>query len=149
RALEFEINHRVDLIRMDYHTMPLGSERLVGDIDSLQSRLLQFRERYRDVPNIIEREFHFSRDFHEAFRALTSPATPSESHGAAEGLRRVQFTTKLDEYDVKIPGRYAFARVFGVEMEIQADVGTGLVTGYLENARLLPGRDGLWQRLST
>jgi hypothetical protein len=149
RALEFEINHRVDLIRMDYHTMPLGSERLMGDIDSLQSRLLQFRERYRDVPNIIEREFHFSRDFHEAFRALTSPATPSESHGAAEGLRRVQFTTKLDEYDVKIPGRYAFARVFGVEMEIQADVGTGLVTGYLENARLVPSRDGLWQRLST
>lgn len=149
RALEFEINHRVELVRMDYHTMPLGSERLASDIDGLQSRLMEFRERYRDVPNIIEREFHLSRDFHEAFVALTSPAAPVESNGAAEGLRRVGFTTTMDQYDEKIPGRYAFGRVFGVELEIQADVGTGLVTGYLENARLVPGEDGALERLST
>lgn len=149
RALEFEINHRVELIRMDYHSMPLGSERLVGDIEVLQTRLMEFRERYRDVPNIIEREFHLSRDFHEAFVALTSPAAPVETNGAAEGLRRVQFTTTMGQYDEKVSGRYAFGRVFGVELEIQADVGTGLITGYLENARLVPGADGALERLST
>ena len=85
RALEFEINHRVELIRMDYHTMPLGSERLMSDIDGLQSRLMEFRERYRDVPNIIEREFHLSRDFHEAFVALTSPAAPSSPTAPPRG----------------------------------------------------------------
>ena len=46
----------------------------------------------------------------------------------------------MDQYDEKIPGRYAFGRVFGVELEIQADVGTGQITGYLENARLIPGK---------
>ncbi|HEU5322609.1 MAG TPA: hypothetical protein VFX28_17515, partial [Methylomirabilota bacterium] len=72
RALEFELNVPVARIRMDYHLLPLGAERLRSDLDELQVTLAEFRERYRDVPNIIEREFHLSRDFHEQFRALTS-----------------------------------------------------------------------------
>ena len=150
RALEFEINHRVELIRMDYHTMPLGSERLASDIDGLQSRLMEFRERYRDVPNIIEREFHLSRDFHEAFRRAHQPRRPRRVQRRRRGAasRRVHDDDGPVRREDPRP-RYAFGRVFGVELEIQADVGTGLVTGYLENARLVPGEDGALERLST
>ena len=156
QALEFEINTRIDLIRMDYHHISsksahgmeastggseLGSERLLTDIDALHERLIEFREHFRDVPNIIEREFRLSQEFHEQFRTLTSTESPPAMPKVARGLRRAGFSTTMEAYDRKIPGRYAYGRIAAVEVEIQGDVAPGTVTGYLENARLVPSED--------
>lgn len=136
RALEFETSTPVAIVRMDYDRRRLGTEMLVSDLDALQIRLREFRERFRDVPNVIEREFRLSQDFHEQFRVLTSPTAPAEMAPVAEGLRRIQFTTDLYRFDAKVPGRYAFARVLGVEIEIQGDIAAGVVTGHLENSSI-------------
>jgi hypothetical protein len=135
RALEFEINVPVSTIRTDYHLLPLGAERLRSDLDQLSVVLADFRERYRDIPNVIQREFRFSTDFPQQFRALTSqaPAAPAEDIG--HGVRAVEFHTTMADYDSRLPGRYAFGRVLGVEVELQTDIPPGVITGHIENAR--------------
>jgi hypothetical protein len=135
RALEFEINVPVSTIRTDYHLLPLGAERLRSDLDQLNVVLADFRERYRDIPNVIQREFRFSTDFPQQFRALTSqaPAAPAEDIG--HGVRAVEFRTSMSQYDSRLPGRYAFGRVLGVEVELQTDISPGVITGHIENAR--------------
>ena len=126
RALEFEINHRVELVRMDYHTMPLGSERLVSDIDgaavaahgvprALPGRAQHHRARVPPVAGLPR-----------GVRRAHEPRRAGRVQRRRRGPAARRFTTTMDQYDEKVPGRYAFGRVFGVELEIQADVGTGL-----------------------
>ena len=135
RALEFELNTSVSTVRMDYHLVPLGAERLRADLDRLRIVLAEFRERFRDIPNIVEREFRFSIDFPQQFRALTSQATAPPAEGLGPGVRAVEFRTAMADYDARLPGRYAFGRILGVELELQTDIAVGVFTGHLENAR--------------
>ena len=135
RALEFELNTTVSTVRMDYHLVPLGAERLRADLDRLRMVLAEFRERFRDIPNIVEREFRFSIDFPQHFRALTSQATAAPAEAVGHGVRAVEFRTAMADYDARLPGRYAFGRVLGVELELQTDIAVGVFTGHLENAR--------------
>lgn len=135
RALEFEINVLVSTIRTDYHLLPLGAERLRSDLDQLSVVLADFRERYRDIPNVIQREFRFSTDFPQQFRALTSQAAAAPAEDIGHGVRAVEFRTSMAQYDSRIPGRYAFGRVLGVEVELLTDISPGVITGHIENAR--------------
>jgi hypothetical protein len=135
RALEFELNTAVSIVRMDYHLVALGAERLRADLDRLRTELAEFRERFRDIPNIVEREFRFSIDFPQQFRALTSQAPTAPAEALAPGVRAVEFHTTMAQYDVRLPGRYAFGRILGVELELQTDIAVGVFTGHLENAR--------------
>jgi hypothetical protein len=97
--------------------------------------LAEFRERFRDIPNVVEREFQFSIDFPQQFRALTSQATAPPAEGLGPGVRAVEFRTAMADYDARLPGRYAFGRILGVELELQTDIAVGVFTGHLENAR--------------
>lgn len=137
RALEFETNISIDILRMDYHLEKAGADRLLKDLDRQRLQLVAFRERYRDVPNIIEREFRFSTDFPEQFRALTSTTDAAPVVRLGHGVRAVEFQTPIYAYDVRLPGRYSFARIMGVEIEFQTDVSSGIFTGHLENAKIV------------
>ena len=139
RALEFETNLPAAVVRMDYHLIPLGAERLRADIDRLRALLVEFRERYRDIPNVVEREFRFSVDFPDQFRALTvNDALASQAaESLGPGVRAVEFRTAMRLYDERLPGRYAFGRVLGVEVELHTDVSPGVFTGHVENCRVI------------
>ncbi len=136
RALEFETNIPVSIVRMDYHLLTLGAERLRSDLDQLVVILAEFRERYRDVPNIIEREFRFSVEFPEQFRALTSLDASPPAESLSPGVRSVEFATTMQAFDKRLPGRYAFGRVLGVEVELQTDIAPNVFSGHVENARV-------------